>query len=85
VLIASHKTRKLIDRSQTIWYIGSEPQLFNVDADPLENDDLVSKPEYTAKCSELEIALYALAAPAREDARAKANQRVRRLKVRLPN
>jgi len=52
---------------------------------PWSNDDLVSKPEYTAKCSELEIALYALAAPAREDARAKANQRVRRLKVRLPN
>ena len=61
-------------------YVGSEPQLFNVDADPLENDDLASKPEYAARRNELETALRAMLDPEREDARAKENQRMRRLK-----
>ena len=61
-------------------YVGSEPQLFNVAVDPLENDDLASKSEYAAKRSEMEIALRAILDPEREDARAKENQRLRRLK-----
>jgi choline-sulfatase len=60
-------------------YVGSEPQLFNVDVDPLENDDLASKPEYTARCNEMETALRAVLDPEREDARAKENQRLRRV------
>ena len=54
-------------------YVGSEPQLFNVDADPLENDDLASKPEYAVRRSEMEIALHAILDPERENARAKEN------------
>ena len=63
-------------------YVGSEPQLFNVEVDPLENDDLASKPEYTAIRDEMEVALRAVVNPEQEDARAKENQRVRRLKDR---
>ena len=62
-------------------YVGSEPQLFNVDTDPLEIDDLASKPEHAAILSEMELALRAVLDPEREDARAKENQRVRRLKL----
>ena len=63
-------------------YVGSEPQLFNVAVDPLENDDLAPKPEYTVRRSEVEAALHALLDPEREDARAKENQSARRSKVR---
>ena len=59
-------------------YVGSEPQLFNVEVDPLENDDLASKPEYAARRSTMENALRAIINPEREDARAKENQRMRR-------
>ena len=62
-------------------YVGSERQLFNVDVDPLENDDLASKPEYAARRNELETALRAILDPEQEDARAKENQRMRRLKI----
>lgn len=62
-------------------YVGSEPQLFNVDADPLENNDLAAKPEYAARRNELEIGLRAILDPEREDLRAKENQRMRRLKI----
>ena len=61
-------------------YVGSEPQLFNVNVDPLENDDLASKPEYATIRNEMETALRAVLDPEREDARAKENQRVRRAK-----
>ena len=64
------------------YYVGNEPQLFNVDADRLENDDLASKPEYASTRSELEIDLRTILNPEREDARAKENQRVRRLRNR---
>ena len=64
------------------YYVGSEPQLFNVELDPLENDDLAPKPEYMAKRSEMEVALRAIVNPKLTDAQAKENQRVRRLKNR---
>ncbi len=60
-------------------YVGSEPQLFNVDIDPLENNDLALKPEYAAKRSEMETALRTVVNPEQEDARAKKNQRARRV------
>ncbi|MDE0426182.1 MAG: sulfatase-like hydrolase/transferase [Candidatus Poribacteria bacterium] len=63
-------------------YVGSEPQLFNIDTDPRENNNLAAKPEYAARRSELETALRAILDPEREDARAKENQRVRRLNSR---
>ena len=60
------------------YYVGSEPQLFNVKADPLENDDLASKPEYAAILGEMEVALRAIVDPELADMRAKQNQRGRR-------
>jgi choline-sulfatase len=63
-------------------YVGNEPQLFNVAVDPLENDDLAPKPEYAARRSELEVALHAIVDPELTDARAKENQRMRRLNSR---
>jgi len=63
-------------------YVGSQPQLFNVDVDPLENDDLALNPEYAAIRSEMEDMLHVIVDPDLEDARAKANQRMRRLKDR---
>ena len=62
-------------------YVGSEPQLFNVDTDPLENEDLAAKPEYATKQGELETVLRTILDPEREDARAKENQRIRRLNM----
>ena len=59
-------------------YVGSQPQLFNVDVDPLENDDLALKPEYAGIRSEMEDALHAIVDPDLEDARAKENQKARR-------
>ena len=63
-------------------YVGSEPQLFNVATDPLEDNDLASKPEYAAILGEIEDALRAIVNPELADARAKENQRMRRLKGR---
>ncbi len=59
-------------------YVGNEPQLFNVGVDPLENDDLASKPEYATIGNEMEVALRGVVNPEQEDARAKENQRLRR-------
>ncbi len=61
-------------------YVGSQPQLFNVDVDPLENDDLALNPEYAAIRSGLKDALHAIVDPDFEDARAKENQEARRSK-----
>ena len=61
-------------------YVGNEPQLFNVAVDPLENDDLAPKPEYSTMRNALEVALRGIVNPELADARAKENQRVRRLK-----
>ena len=66
-------------------YVGSEPQLFNVKVDPLENDDLAQKPEYASVRGEMDIVLRTLLDPEREDARAKENQSVRRLNVGISN
>ena len=63
-------------------YVGSEPQLFNVGVDPLENDDLAPEPEYATKRGEIEDTLRAIVDPKLADARAKENQRVRSMKGR---
>ncbi len=63
-------------------YVRSEPQLFNISTDPLENNDLASKPEYATIRTAMEAALREIINPEREDARAKENQRSRRLKGR---
>ena len=65
-------------------YVGSEPQLFNVATDPLEDNDLALQPEYAAKRREMEGALRAIIDPGVEDARAKANQSMRSTTGRSP-
>ena len=64
------------------YYVGSEPQLFDVGTDPLENDDLAAKSKYATIRSEMEVDLRAIVNPKLTDARAKENQRVRRSKAR---
>ena len=59
-------------------YVGSHPQIFNVDIDPLENDDLALNPEYASIRSTLEDTLHTIIDPELVDARAKANQQKRR-------
>ena len=59
-------------------YVGSQPQLFDVKTDPLENIDLAQKPEYADVREELENVLYGIVDPDVVDARAKANQAARR-------
>ena len=66
-------------------YVGSEPQLFNVDIDPLENDDLASNPEYAARRSEMETVLRTILDPEREDARAKRESKGAKRKIGIPN
>ena len=60
------------------YYVGNQPQLFNVDIDPLENSDLALNPDYAEIRSTLEDALYEIVDPESEDARAKENQQMRR-------
>ena len=62
------------------YYVGSEPQLFNVGVDPLENDDLAPRPEYTAERNALEVTLRGVVNPELADVQAKENQRARGLK-----
>ncbi len=61
------------------YYVGNQPQLFNVDVDPLENEDLASRPERTEIRKRLEMSLHAIVNPELTDARAKANQQMRRI------
>ncbi len=60
------------------YYVGSQPQLFNVNVDPQENNDLASKPEYAAIRNELEDVLRTIVQPELTDVQAKENQRMRR-------
>ena len=59
-------------------YVGSQPQLFDVGTDPLENSDLAQNFEYAEILSILEDTLYTIVDPDVVDARAKANQAARR-------
>ncbi len=59
-------------------YVGSAPQLFNLEVDPLENVDLASDPHSQTERRALERALHAIVDPERVDALAKADQQSRR-------
>ena len=61
------------------YYVGNQPQIFNVENDPMENNDLTSNPEYTEIRSNLESSLHEIVNPEFIDYRAKENQRIRRL------
>ena len=58
-------------------YVGSTPQLFDVSADPLENNDLASDPDHTAKLADLDAALRELIDPDHVNEQCKRNQAAR--------
>lgn len=60
-------------------YVGHEPQLFDVEADPHEVDNLASQSAYENMCKEFDEALQDIVDPVAVDALAKADQH-RRLK-----
>ena len=66
------------DNYKLCHYVGSDPQLFNLEIDPNENTDLASNPEYTEIRNELETDLRTILDPERVDTLAKENQQMRR-------
>lgn len=66
------------DNYKLCHYVGSQPQLFNLEIDPNENIDLASNPEYTAIRNEMETDLRTILDPERIDVSAKENQQMRR-------
>jgi choline-sulfatase len=55
-------------------YVGSRPQLFNTQDDPLERDDLSANPAYAGTVADLHSELLRTVDPEQIDARAKADQ-----------
>ena len=61
-------------RFKYIHYVGYAPELFDLNADPLERHDLAPDPAHASLRAELEAELRALRDPEAVDARAKADQ-----------
>ncbi len=61
-------------RYKYLHYVGFEPELYDLDADPEELDDLSGRREHAAVIAAFEKALRALLDPEAVDARAKADQ-----------
>ncbi len=61
-------------RWKYVFYVGMPPQLFDLDADPLERVDLAERPEYAAVLAGFEAELRGICDPEAVDARAKADQ-----------
>jgi choline-sulfatase len=57
-----------------VHYAKYPPQLFDLEKDPEEMDDLAAKPQYEAVRAELRKKLYAICNPEEVDARAKRRQ-----------
>ncbi len=61
-------------RYKYIHYVGEPPQLFDLDADPLEVNDLSDSAEHRAVLEEFKSKLYGMLGPEAVDAQAKADQ-----------
>lgn len=61
-------------KKKYIHYVGYPPELYDLEADPEEQDDLAGKPESEASVRELEGALRDILDPEEMDARAKRDQ-----------
>ncbi len=57
-----------------IYYVDMKPELFDLDADPDELDDLADRPEHASLVAEMEAALRSIADPEAVDRQAKADQ-----------
>jgi choline-sulfatase len=63
-------------RFKLIYYVGFEPELFDLEADPEESTNLAAKAEYAATMKELEAELRSIVDPELEDKRANEAQRI---------
>ena len=61
-------------RHKLIYYVDMAPELFDLEADPEELDNLAAKPEHAALLRDMEAALRRIADPEAVDRRAKADQ-----------
>lgn len=59
-------------------YVGNEPQMFNLEIDPMENNDIALDPEYVEIRGNLEEKLFDIVNPELIDIQAKENQKTRR-------
>jgi choline-sulfatase len=71
---ASYMIRK--GRFKFIYYVRFAPELFDLEADPAESENLAARPEYAATVRELEADLRRILDPEEEDRRANEAQRL---------
>jgi choline-sulfatase len=71
---ASYMLRK--GRFKLIYYVGFQPELFDLEADPEEGQNLAARPEYAATVKEMETALRSIVDPEKQDRRANEAQRL---------
>ena len=64
------------DRYKLIHYVGHAPELFDVEADPEERDNLAQKAEFAAVHERLDAMLRTVLDPDAADAKARADQAV---------
>jgi len=69
---ASYLLRK--GQHKLIYYVGQDPQLFDLEADPKEMNDLSKSPEHQAVLQDLEAELRKIVDPEEADRQAKADQ-----------
>ena len=69
---ASYMIRK--GRYKYIYYVGYEPELFDLESDPEELENLATNSKYKEVCSELEAELRKICNPEEQDRRAKVRQ-----------
>ncbi|MDN5000007.1 sulfatase-like hydrolase/transferase [Bradyrhizobium sp. GCM10027634] len=71
---ASYMIRK--GRFKFIYYVRFAPELFDLEADPAESENLAARPEYAATVRELEAELRRILDPEEQDRRANEAQRL---------
>jgi choline-sulfatase len=71
---ASYMIRK--EHHKYIHHLGLEPQLFDLESDPEEREDLVGQPGTEGLCRQLHGELQRIADPEETDERARANQKL---------
>ncbi len=65
------------ERHKYVHYVGEVPQLFDLELDPGERDDLAQDPRYAAALASCRASLYAICDPEEVNRRARADQQQR--------